>query len=236
MRNIYFIARRELASYFVSPIAYSVGSAFLFITGFLFYMILLTGREASLRFLHSWMAFLLLIFAPVLTMRLLAEEHRSGTLELLLTSPVRDGEVVVGKFLAAYGFFLAMLMPTFYYLLLLMRFGNPDVPAALVGYLAVGLLGAAVLAIGVLTSALTQNQVVAAVLGIALCLGIWFLDAGANVAPANVSNFLRYVSFPSHYLDLLRGVIDTTHFVYFLSLTLGALFLATRVVEARRWR
>lgn len=235
MRTIYYVAKRELVAYFVSPIAYVVGATFLFITGLLFYLILLQGQEASLRFLHSWMAFLLLVLAPVLTMRLLAEERRSGTLELLLTSPVRDGEVVLGKFLAAYLLFLTFLAPTFYYLFLLTLFGRPDVPASLVGYLGVVLLGGATLAIGVFTSALSQNQIVAAMLGIALCLSLWFLDAAANVVPASFSPFVRYLSLPAHYSDMLRGIVDTSHLIYYVSLVLVALFLATRALEARRW-
>jgi ABC-2 type transport system permease protein len=236
MRNVFYIAKRELTAYFVSAMAYAVGAAFLFITGVLFYLILLQDQEASLRFLQSWMAFLLLVIAPILTMRLLAEEHRSGTLELLLTFPVRDGEVVAGKFLAAFLLMLALVTPTLTYLFLLAQFGNPDVPAAVVGFLGVILLGGAALAIGVLTSTVSQNQIVAAMLGIGLCLALWFLDAGANVVPGSISPLVRYLSFPAHYLDWLRGIVDSSHLVYFVSVIWGALFLATRVLEGRRWR
>jgi ABC-2 type transport system permease protein len=168
--NTLIITRRELTAFFVSTIAYIVGAAFLFITGLFFFFTVSLSGVATLSQVFSVISTVLLFIAPVLTMRLLAEEARLGTLELLLTAPVRDWEVVLGKFLAAFIFFLVMLLPTLYYLFVLTRFGSPDLPVTLSGYLGIILLGAMLLSIGILTSALSTNQIIAAVMGVALSI------------------------------------------------------------------
>jgi ABC-2 type transport system permease protein len=236
MRNAITIARRELNAYFISPVAYVVIAGFLVIAGYFFTLILFYSREATLRYLFSNLTTILLFVAPVLSMRLLAEEQRSGTIELLLTAPVRDWEVVLGKWVAAFVFWLIMLVPTAIYPILLSRYGNPDVLPMVTGYLGIILLGGTLLALGTLTSALTQNQIVAAVLGVGLTLLLWLIGAvGDFVGPA-FSGFFQYLALSTHFSDLARGVVDTKHIVYYLSVTVAALFLATRVLESRRWR
>ena len=243
MRNTWIIAARELKSYFVSAIAYSVGALFLLIVGFYFYTLTRASQEPSLglslesvlRYFFSFVTTMLLFSGPILTMRLLAEEQHSGTLELLMTAPVRDWQVVLGKFLAALLLLLFMLTPTLYYLFLLTRFGNPDVVSALAGYLGLLLMGSAILAIGTFTSTVTRNQIVAALLGLVLVLVMWLFNLAGSFFTGSIASVLEYLSPLSHFDDFARGVVDTTHVVYYLSAVAVFLFLATRVLESRRW-
>ncbi len=230
------IARRELAAYFVSPIAYVVTAAFLVISGYLFSIILITSRQASLEGLFFNITVVLLFIAPFMTMRLLAEEQRSGTIEVLLTAPVRDWEVVLGKFLAALGLFAVMLLFTLTYSLMLWRLGgNPDWGRVISGYLGLCLLASATLAIGTLASALTDNQITAAVIAFAILLILWLIGAAGNVA-TGAAGVLQALSISDRYDDFARGAVNLADVVYYLSLTVGALFLATRVIETRRYR
>lgn len=235
VRNIFAIARRELESYFVSPIAYVVTAAFLFISGYFFTFILFYTRQATMRYLFGNLSIIALFVAPILTMRLLSEEKRSGTIELLLTSPVRDWEVVLGKYLASLGLFTLMLALTFYYPIILEMFGNPDKGAIFAGYLGLWLYGAALLGVGVLASSLTQNQIIAAVVGFGLVLILWVCDAAGDFTGAPLSNFLRYLSLSNHYFDFSKGIVDTKDVVYYISVIAGALFLSTLSLSSRRW-
>ena len=236
MRNTLAIAERELKAYFVSPIAYVLTALFLLISGYLFSVILLNTNEASLRYLVSNLSVIWLFITPALTMRLLAEEARSGTIELLLTNPVRDVEVVLGKYLGVLGLLLVMLAFTLYYPALLFIFGNPDRGPMVAGYLGVILQAAAFLAVGLLASSLTQNQIVAAVLTFAILLIMWLSESVANFIGKPAGDVMRYLSVTSHSQDFARGVIDTTHVVYFLSIVAAALFLTFLSLQTRRWR
>ena len=233
--NSLIIARRELTAFFVSPIAYIVGAVFLFITGLFFYFTVAIDSLATLSQVFTIIAVVLLFVAPMLTMRLLSEETRSGTLELLLTAPVRDWEVVLRKFLAAFLFLLALLLPTLYHLFLLTRYGSPDIPVTLSGYLGVILLGAMLLGVGLLTSAMSANQVIAAIMGVAVSLALWLMGGLGLTIDSWFGAVLKYLAIQEHFADFLVGLISTTNIVYFLSLTAAALFLATRVLEIRRW-
>jgi gliding motility-associated transport system permease protein len=241
MQNILVIAKRELYSYFVSPIAYVAVAVYLVIAGFIFSVGIVGmaqyGAPPSLEGQFSTMVFLLLIFAPPLTMRLLAEEQRVGTLELLLTSPVRDWEVVLGKFFASMAVLLLTVVLTFAYGLMMKIYGDADVGPMAAGYLGLLLAGGALLSIGVLTSSMTQNQVVAAVLGVVIILVLWIIT-GANqfVRDPALTQVLNQLGFFEHTQNFWRGVIDTNDIVYFVSLIALALFLATRILETRRWR
>jgi ABC-2 type transport system permease protein len=236
VRNTLAIAERELKAYFVSPIAYVLTALFLLISGYLFSVILLNTNEASLRYLVSNLSVIWLFITPALTMRLLAEEARSGTIELLLTNPVRDVEVVLGKYLGVLGLLLVMLAFTLYYPTLLFIFGNPDRGPMVAGYLGVILQAAAFLAVGLLASSLTQNQIVAAVLTFAILLIMWLSESVANFIGKPAGDVMRYLSVTSHSQDFARGVIDTTHVLYFLSVVAAALFLTFLSLQTRRWR
>lgn len=234
--NTFVIAKRELSAFFVSPVAYIVGAAFLFITGLFFVMTLAVDNVATLNRVFLVISVVSLFLAPLLTMRLLAEESRSGTLELLLTAPVRDWEVVLGKFLAVFTFFVALLVPTLYYLFLLTRFDSPDIPVTLSGYLGIILLGAMLIGLGVLTSAISANQILAAVLGIILSVSLWMIGGMAYFFSGFTGNLLRYLSIQEHLFDFMLGLISVSNIIYFISITAAALFLATRILEIRRWR
>lgn len=238
MKNVWTITWRELNSYFVSPIAYVVDAAFLLITGVLFSLIVTSSMEASLSGAFGNVTFILILVAPILTMKLLAEEVRMGTLELLLTSPVDDWQVVVGKYLGSLILFAVMLLaPTLVYVVFLVAFGQPDYGPLLSGYLGVLLLGGAFLAVGVLASSLTQNQVVAGFLGIVVLLLMWISDALSRIVGGGaVGDALTYLSITQHYNDFLSGTIATQNIIYPLSVIAVSLFIATQVLQTRRWR
>jgi len=238
MKNAYYIARRELSAYFVSPIAYVISAIYLAVMGGLFGFILYYSHEATMRYvlLHGVSILFLVLVTQVITMRLLADERRLGTLELLLTSPVRDWEVIVGKYLASLGLFSLMVVLTGYLPLLLIRIGNPDIGVMLSGYLGYLLLGAALLSIGIFASSLTQSQIVAAILGIGITLILWLSGALGDFVGGSLKGFFGYLPIFDHYMDFVRGVIDTKDIVYYLSVVAVFLFLSTRVVESRRWK
>jgi ABC-2 type transport system permease protein len=238
MKNIYYIAKREVQSYLVSPIAYVISAAFLLMMGLLFFLFLEFSQEATIRYLleGGFTYVLLTVLALGLTMRLLAEEQRMGTIELLLTSPVRDWEVVVGKYLGGLGIFLGTTALTLYFPLVLILIGNPDRGLIVSGYLGFLLLGAALLAIGVLASSLTQNQAVAVLVGMAIVIALWLIRYMGSFAGPGLGDFLGELNFFSRYEDFTKGVIDTANVAYYLSVIAACLFLATRAVETRRWR
>ncbi len=238
MRNVWTITLRELRSYFVSPVAYAVSALFLVLLGVLFYLNVSSVQQASMRETFNVMVFVLVLIAPGLTMKLLAEEQRMGTIELLLTSPVHDWEVVLGKYLGSLILFSVMLVaPTLYYVVLLVFFGPPDLGPIATGYLGVLLLGGSFLAIGVFTSSLTQNQIVAFFASWVILILLWIASSVGNVAPVNnLTDALSYISITRHTDDFFAGVLDTTHVVYALSVIVVALFAATQVLQTRRWR
>ena len=238
MRNTIAVVRKELRSYFASPVAYVVIAAFLLMAGVFFAIILVAQpgtAEASLAFVFGNLPVILLLVAPALTMRLLAEEQRSGTIELLLTAPIRDWEVVLGKYLASLVMFLIPVAITLTYALVLARYGAPDRGPIISGYVGLILFGATFLAIGLLASSLTQNQVVAALVAVAILLGLWLIGVFAASARPPVSDFLTYLSVIGHYNEFNSGLIDTKNVAYFLLVIATALFLTVRSLETRRW-
>ena len=249
MTNAINIGWRELRVYFGSPMAYVITTAFLLVTGLLF-IDSLTGafREASLRgFLVGETlggllgeainaSFFVLLLGPALTMRLLAEETKMGTMELLLTAPVRDFEVVLGKFLAAFEIVLILLALTLYYPLLLALFANPDPGPIFSGYFGLVLLSGFFISVGLFASSLTTNQIVSASVGLSILVLFWFVDKAADIFRGTPASILEFVSPRTHFTEFARGIIDTEAVVYFLSLTAIFLFLTIRSVESRRWR
>ena len=235
--NTFNIAWKEIKSYFGTPAAYIVGAMFLGLTG-VFFVAEVTApfAEAGVRGIVEWASFFIIFLAPLLTMRLLAEEQKLGTLELLLTSPVRDWEVVLGKYIASFLILAAIVAVTLYYVVLLYSFGDPDTGPVLSGYLGLLLYGAAALAIGLLGSSLSSNQIVAAVVGIAILLMLSFVNLIADIVTGIASEVFNGMSMNEHIVDFSRGVIDTSSVVFFLSLTAVFLFLSIRSLETRRWR
>jgi ABC-2 type transport system permease protein len=227
-----------LRTYFVAPVAYVAIAAFLVMSG-VFFALLVTAQpgsvEASLAIVFGNVSVVLLIVAPALTMRLLAEEQKSGTIELLLTSPVQDWEVVIGKYLASLVLFLIPVALTLIYPVIIMRYGTPDMGPMIGGYIGMILFGAAFLSVGVLASSLTQNQVVAALVSVAILLGLWLIGAFSGSARPPVSDVLGYLSIITHYGDFSRGLIDTRDIVYYLCVIAVSLFVSVRALETRRW-
>ena len=235
--NTFNIALKESKLYFVTPAAYIVGAMFLTLTGVFFvFDVTAPFAEASVRGIVEWAGFFIIFLAPLLTMKLLAEEQKLGTLELLLTSPVRDWEVVIGKYLASLLILLAILSVTFYYVLLLYVFGEPDTGPVLSGYLGLILYGASALAIGMLGSSMSGNQIVSAVVGIAILLMLSYVHYIGGIVTGLASSILNGISMNHHIQDFSRGVIDTSSVVFFLSITAVFIFLTIRSLETRRWR
>ncbi len=237
LRNVATIAGRELYSLFASPIAYLVIAFFLVMNGYLFSVILISSRQASMTSAFSDMAIVLIFVAPAITMRLLSEEQRNGTIELLLTSPLRESELVLGKWLGALGLYAVRLVLTLPYPLFLAKYGQPDPGAMFGGYVGILLLGGVCLAIGLLISSWTQNQIVALAGTIAILLVLWLLQgAGQSFATGAVGSLVSYIALSPHFDSFTSGAIQLKDLVYYASLILIALFLAVRSVETRRWR
>jgi|SRR5579871_4223108 len=236
IRNILAVAEREIRSYFVSPIAWVVTAVFIALWGFLFSSIISGSREANLQPLLSNFSVTFIFIGPFLTMRLIAEEARTGTLELMLTQPVREVELVVGKFLGSLVLLIFMLVITLVFPAILLAFGNPDRGPILSGYLGVVLQGAAFLSIGLMISALTQNQIVAAAVTFVILLVMWLSDLLSQQIPGLPGQIAKYVSVTQRFQDLPRGVISSKDIVFFLSVILVCLFISTQIIAARRWR
>ena len=235
MRNAWIVAKRELYAYLNSPIAYFISAAFLFLCGLFFAGGVARWQDASMQSMFGSLSIVILFVAPLLTMRLLAREQDTGTIELLLTAPVRDWEVVLGKFLASYLFFTGMVALTGLYVPIVVRYGTPDLGVIGASYLGLALLGAGLLALGVLTSSLTRSQVVAAVLGVGIGATLWLLEA-VSPALSTGREVLAYLSPAGHYFKFLEGIIDTRALAYFASFVFACLFLAGQVLQTRRWR
>jgi len=232
------IARRELAGYFYSPIAYVVISAFVLITGIFFMLtVLASGQPASLRPLFEAMVWILIFLAPAISMRLIAEEVRSGTLEPLMTSPVSDTEVIVGKWAGAMGFFAVLLSPTLCFVALLACWSSPDYGPIFTGYLRLMLVGGLYLSIGAFASTLTRNQIIAFLITVFVILGFTVLTYFlTGYLPARSGELLFYLNAHEQYLDFAKGLIDLSHFTYFLGGTVLFLVLAVKTLESRKWR
>jgi ABC-2 type transport system permease protein len=243
MRNVWIIASKEFRQYFISPVAYAIATlVFLILGGIFFVNVYFAIRGSQInpdgRLVLGPLVTILLFATPAVTMRLLAEEHRMGTIELLLTAPVRDWEVVVGKWLGSLLFMGVILAFTWIYPLILNRMTSPGIDQGVLvsAYLGLILLVATMLAIGVMVSALFKNPVAAFFAALALLLALWIvgsLGSGASVGGQVASN----LSLVDHYYNnLYRGIVTTPDVVYFTSLTILALVLGSQVVESRRWR
>jgi len=204
--------------------------------GLFFALGVLQSQQATMQDWFSTVEVLLLFIGPALTMRLLAEEQGSGTWELLMTSPVREWEVVLGKFLGATLFWLGMIVVTFFYPLILRLLGNPDMGPIFSGYLGLFLMGAAFLAIGVFTSSLSGNQIIAYIVAFIALLALWIIGFITPVISGDLGNRLAALSVTTHFDDFGKGVIDFSNVLFYLSLMAAALFATVQVMEARRAR
>ncbi len=243
MVSIWIIAKREFKRYFNSPVAYAVAASIYLILGGIFslniYFYLPSGQMSpDGRMLIQPLVLILVFATPAITMRLLADEQRMGTMELLLTAPIRDWELVIGKWLGAFGFMLVVLSVTWIYPLIIHRLAVPGIDQGVLISAYAGLIAllAAMLALGVLASSLFASPVAAFFVGLALLLGLWVLG-GAGSGAGQGSLVAGYLGLIDHFYDhLYMGVLDLSDLLYYLSLTALALFISSQIVESRRWR
>jgi len=232
------IFSKEFKGYFSSPTAYVFMTVYLVLTGWLFFRAFFFEAQASMRYYFVVLPWIFLFLLPAVTMRTWAEEKSSGTLELMLTLPVKDYEVVLGKFLACFFFLALTVMFSFPIPLIVYMYGNPDPGPLIGGYLGALFMGAAYLSIGIFASGLTKNQIVAYIMGIALCFFMFILGEGLvlGVLPRALVPIFEYLGLGSHFHSIGRGVIDTRDLVYYVSVVVFFLFLNVRTVERRKWK
>jgi ABC-2 type transport system permease protein len=259
VRGLYAIYRKELSHYFVSPVAYVLVGLFLVLAGFFFNFFLSNAIQQSFAMQMQGMRFgapqefdvtgvvlraflglvstLILFLSPMLAMGVYAEERKRGTIELLMTSPVTDAQIVLGKFLASLTLFAVMILPTAILVCFMNFRSDPHLPwrMILVGYAGILLLGSSLLALGSLISSFTENQMIAGVLAFAASLMIWVMDAGRK-AEGWKGDLFGYLSLIRHYDDFTRGVVDTSALIYYFSFIFLCMFLTVRSLESTRWR
>ena len=253
MRNVLAIAGRELRAYFASPIAYIVVGLFAFLFGWFFWSYLVVFAEQSMRMgqfgggtvnVNQQMirplllntSVMVLFFVPAITMRTFSEEKRSGTFELLLTSPLTDVQIVMGKFLGALGLYALMLLVSGASLGLLFVYGNPEWRQMATAYLGLLLMGGTFISVGLFFSSVTRNQIVAFVLTFATLLFLWVVNWVADQSGPVLRTIVNALSITDHFDDFSKGVIDTKHVVYYLSFITFGLFLTAKSVDSERWR
>ncbi len=230
------ISRREIRTYFNSPVAYIVVTVFTVITGYLFFTELFVQKQAELRGLFGFMPFLFMFMVPAVTMRLLADEKSSGTLELLSTMPVRDWEVVVGKFLAALALVCTAVGLTFAFAISVRLLGPLDRGPAIGGYLGLVLMGSAFVAIGVMCSALTRNSIVAFIAAFGISFALYLFGKLTQFVPESLQPIIAFLSIDGHFENISRGVVDSRDVIYYLSIVGTCLLLATTSLDSRRWK
>ena len=253
MSNVLAIARKELRAYFSSPIAYVVIGFFSLMFGFFFYSLLLYFDRQAMQmagpggppvnindqlirpvFLNATVIFLFVL--PLVTMRTYSEEKRSGTMELLLTAPVTDLEIILGKFLGAMGLYASMLAVTLIHVGVLFVFGNPEWRPVVTTYVGLLLMGGCFVSLGLLISSLTKNQIVAGMITFGVFLMLWVINWIASFMGPTTQQVLNYLSITDHLDDFTKGILDTKHLVYYVSFITFGLFLTARSVDTERWR
>jgi ABC-2 type transport system permease protein len=230
------ISRREIRTYFNSPVAYIVVTVFTILTGYLFFTQLFVEKQADMRAFFNIMPLLFMFMVPAITMRLLADEKASGTLELLITLPVRDWEVVVGKFLAAMVLLCTALGLTLIFAITVKSLGPLDRGPAIGGYLGLVLMGGAYVAIGVMASSFTRNSIVSFIVAFAISFGLYLFGRLTQFLPPSWQSLVAFLSIDGHFENIGRGVIDTRDVVYYFSMIGVSLLVATLSLESRRWR
>jgi len=259
MKNFFLIFQKEFRSYFNSPIAFVVITIFLILSGYFFHGIFLNFSTISfqvatnailarqnnqlnvtemvVRPFFDIISMVMLIMLPMLTMRMFSEEKKSGTIELLLTYPVKDSEVILGKFAGCMGIFTIMVLLTVPCFILIGLFGEPELGVVLSGYVGLFCMGAAFISLGIFASSITENQIIAAVLSFASLLIFLMMGYSASFASESLGNVLKYLSFMPHmYNSFAKGVLDTEDIIYYVLFTLFCIFLNMRSLESKKWR
>ncbi|MGB8224230.1 MAG: ABC transporter permease subunit [Polyangiales bacterium] len=235
MRHILTIGGRQFRSYFNGPVAYIVICIVLLTLGFFFWNTFFLFGRASAREMFRWLGLILVFALPALTMGLLAEEKRTGTIELLITMPVTEAQVILGKFIGVLGLYAVLLALTVTYPISISTLGDLDWGPIWSGYLGLLLQGSAVLAIGLMASSWTSNQLIALFAALTLSVFFWVLDKFLALLPTNAASALEWLSFDYHFQSMARGVIDLRDVLFFFSVITFALASAFRALESRRW-
>ena len=259
MTKTYAIYKKELKSFFYSPMAYVVIALFTALTGYFFFNILSWFVEQSfiatmqaqqyrqmppkfnvnlqvIRGYLGTLAFISLFVLPIITMRLFSEEKKQGTDELLFTSPISSLHIVLGKFFAGLSFYFVLLIPTILFQALLFVYGNPDFLPVVSGYIGLLLMGSAFISVGLFISTTTENQIIAAIGGFALALFLWVVGWGASFAGPTFAPVLEYISIITHFEDFAQGVIDSSHVAYYILFSFVGIYLSLKSIESTKWR
>jgi len=258
MRNFYLIFKKEFKSYFSSPIAYVVITMFLILSGYFFYNTfalfstisfnatidpalakqvgLLNITESVARPLFGNISVILLLMVPLLTMRLFSEEKKSGTIELLLTYPVTDMEVLLGKFLACMAVFTIMIALTVLYPILIIAFGQPEAGPIITGYIGLFFVGASFVSLGIFASSLTENQIIAATLSFGVLILFFMMGTSVSLMGPTIGNIMMHISLIGHLEGFAKGIVDTTDIIYYFLFIVLFNFLTLRVLESKKWR
>ena len=239
MNQTLTIAKRELTSLFFSPVAYLVLGVFSFVATGFFVKFFGPGAPAEMRYEFQWMVWLLVLLVPAISMRLISEEIRAGTIEMLMSSPITDTHIILGKWLGATGFFLVLLLPLVVHVAVLEMTAEPDYGPIFTGMLGLILVGGLYMAIGLTLSALTDSQLIAFLLTVLVAgffsIGMYLLGSAAWLPPA-AKQAMFYVNIHQQFEDFAKGLIDTSNFVFFISGIALFLFIAVQVLQSRRWR
>lgn len=259
MTKTFAIIKKELKSFFYSPMAYIVIGIFTALTGFFFYLYLsnfvesafradimaqqyrqmppkLNVNEMLIRPYFWYIATIALFTLPAITMRLFSEEKKQGTVELLYTTPISSLQIVLGKFFAGMAFFAVLLIPTIVFKSILFVYGDPEILPVISGYIGLLCIGSAFISIGLFISTTTENQIIAAIGSFALSLFLWVIGAGAGFAGPTLAPFLEYISIITHFEDFAKGVIDSSHVAYYVLFSFLGIYLSLKSIESIKWR
>lgn len=234
MNNITAIVKREMKSYFTSPIAYIVITVFLLIIGYFFTNTLFLENQASLRSVFNMIPLIFVFFIPAITMGLISEEKQTDTIELLTTMPIRDSEIVLGKFFGALIFLAIAIFLTLPYPITLYSLGNPETGTVIGGYLGLLFMGGAYIAIGIFASSLTKDQIVAFIISFLFVFILFVLDKVLIFMPSFLSGVLEYLSIGYHFSNISKGILDSRDVVYYLSIMLLFLYWSVKIIESRK--
>ncbi len=235
MENSLTVFKKEMKTYFNSPIAYIIIAAFLLIAGWFFSAALFLVNEASLRNVMGVVPVIFIFFIPAITMRLISEEKKIGTIEIMLTMPLKESEVILGKFLASLALLLIALVFTMLYVITISILGNPDPGPVWGTYIGLLLMGGAYIAIGIYASSVTENQIVSFIVAFLIIFVFFMLDKVLFFVPAYLAGILEYLSIDFHFNNIARGVVDSRDVIYYLSIIVFSLAMATQALTRRNW-
>lgn len=236
MQNVLALVKKEINHYFVSFVAYVVLFVFLFVGGYYYYIYIYEVRDAArvMPYFLNFIGFISFLLTPFITMRLFSEEKKTGTIELLLTAPVTEKEVVLGKFFGALLLYLIYTSFTLYYVVILTIFGKPDFGPIISGYTGLLLMESAFISVGVLLSITTKNQIVSGILTLIALLFFWIIGWIGTYFDRPLQDIFQYLSFLKHYEDFTKGIIDTKHIIFYITMIWLNLFLSVRLLESRK--